>query len=117
MIWRCHAFPTCTTLPFPSIPRIRKEPMATYTEHVPLKGSERVVVSGAKAIGAANPDESLQVTLLLRSRAQAEDAKTRTTKSTASEKTAVESLLKQRSPERQPLPRQQLLAQRAALEE
>jgi len=91
--------------------------MANYTEHVPLKGSERVVVSGAKAIGAANPDESLQVTLLLRSRAQAEDAKTRTTKSTASEKTAVESLLKQRSAERQHLTREQFLAQRGALEE
>ena len=71
--------------------------MANYTEHVPLKGSERVVVSGAKAIGAANPDESLQVTVLLRSRAQAEDAKTRTNKATATERAAVESLLKQPS--------------------
>ncbi len=91
--------------------------MANYTEHIPLKGSERVVVSGAKAIGAANPDESLQVTVLLRSRAQAEDAKTRTTKATASEKAAVESLLKQRAAERQHLTREQFLAQRGALEE
>ncbi len=91
--------------------------MANYTEHIPLKGSERVAVSGAKAIGAANPDESLQVTVLLRSRAQAEDAKTRTNKATASEKAAVESLLKQRSAERQHLTREQFLAQRGALEE
>ena len=91
--------------------------MANYTEHIPLKGSERVAVSGAKAIGAANPDESLQVTVLLRSRAQAEDAKTRTNKATASERAAVESLLKQGSAERQHLTREQFLAQRGALEE
>jgi kumamolisin len=91
--------------------------MANYTEHVPLKGSERVVVSGAKAIGAANPDESLRVNVLLRSRAQAEDAKTRTTKATASEKAAVESLLQKRASERQHLTREQFLAQRGALEE
>jgi kumamolisin len=91
--------------------------MANYTEHVPLKGSERVAVSGAKAIGAANPDESLEVTVLLRSRAQAEDAKTRTSKATASEKAAVESLLKQRVAERHHLTREQFLAQRGALEE
>jgi kumamolisin len=91
--------------------------MANYAEHVPLKGSERVVVSGAKAIGTANPDESFQVTVLLRSRAQAEDAKTRTTKATASEKAVVESLLKQRVTERQHLTREQFLAQRGALEE
>src|SRR5260370_11533559 len=91
--------------------------MANFPESNPLKVSERVVCSGANAIGAANTDESLQVTVLLRSRAQAEDAKTRTTKSTASEKTAVESLLKQRSAERQHLTREQFLAQRGALEE
>ncbi len=28
--------------------------MANYTEHIPLKGSERVVVSGATAIGAVS---------------------------------------------------------------
>jgi kumamolisin len=91
--------------------------MANYAEHVPLKGSERVVVSGAKAIGAANPDESIQVTVLLRSRAQAEDAKTKTTKATASEKAAVESILQKRAAERQHLTREQFLAQRGALEE
>jgi kumamolisin len=91
--------------------------MANYAEHVPLKGSERVVVSGAKAIGAANPDESIQVTVLLRSRAQAEDAKTKTTKATANEKAAVESILQKRAAERQHLTREQFLAQRGALEE
>ena len=91
--------------------------MANYTEHVVLKGSERVAVSGAKAIGAANPDESLQVTVLLRSRAQAEDAKTKSNRATASEKAAVESLLQKRAADRQHLTREQFLAQRGALEE
>jgi len=91
--------------------------MANYTEHMPLKGSERVAVTGAKAIGAANPDESLQVTVLLRSRAQAEDANTRSNKATAAERAAVESLLKQSAIERQHLTREQFLKQRGALEE
>lgn len=91
--------------------------MANYKEHIPLKGSERVILPGAKVIGAANPDESLSVTVLLRSRAQAEDAKTKTTKATAAEKAAVESLLKQRVAERQHLTREQFLAKRGALEE
>jgi len=91
--------------------------MANYTEHVPLKGSERVVVAGAKAIGAANPDESLQVTVLLRSRAQAEDARMKNNKATANEKAAVDSLLQKHATERQHLTREQFLAQRGALEE
>ena len=91
--------------------------MANYTEHVPLKGSERVAVSGATAIGAANPDESLQVTVLLRSRAQAEDAKTPSAKAAIKEKAAVESLLQKSAAERQHLTREQFLAQRGALEE
>lgn len=91
--------------------------MANYTEHVPLKGSERVAATGAKAIGAANPDESLQVTVLLRSRAQAEDATTRSNKATTAEHAAVESLLKQSATERQHLTREQFLKQRGALEE
>jgi kumamolisin len=91
--------------------------MANYTEHVPLKGSERVVVSGAKGIGAANPDESLEVTVLLRSRAQAQDAKTRSTEATTKQRAAVESLLKQRAAERHHLTREQFLEQRGALEE
>src|SRR5260370_41773230 len=91
--------------------------MANYAEHIPLKGSEKVVVSGAKPIGAANPDDSLRVTVLLRSRAQAEDAKARTTKATDFEKSAVASLLQKRAAERQHLTREQFLAQRGALEE
>ncbi len=91
--------------------------MANYTEHVPLKGSERVAVSGAKPIGAANPDESLQVTVLLRSRSQAEDAKTNTNKATVNEKAAVESLLQKRAADRQHLTPEQFLAQRGALQE
>jgi kumamolisin len=91
--------------------------MANYTEHVALKGSERVAVTGATVIGAANPDESLQVTVLLRSRAQAEDAGTKTTRATANEKAAVDSLLQKRAADRQHLTREQFLAQRGALEE
>ncbi len=91
--------------------------MANYREHVPLKGSERVVVPGAKAIGTANPDQLLQVTVLLRSRAQAEDAKTGNTKATTGERAAVETLQKQRSEERQHLTREKFLEQRGALEE
>jgi len=91
--------------------------MAKYTELVPLRGSERVVVPGARAIGATNPDESLQVTVLLRSRAQAEDAKTGTVKATTKERAAVESLLKQRSEDRKHLTREAFLNQRGALQE
>jgi kumamolisin len=91
--------------------------MANYRELVPLKGSERVVVPGAKRIGAANPDEVIRVTVLLRSRAQAEDAKTGTTKATASEKAAVETLLKQRPEARQHLTREEFSKRRGALEE
>jgi kumamolisin len=91
--------------------------MANYTEHVPLKGSERAILTGAKAIGAANPDESLQVTVLLRSRAQAEDAKAKNTRATVNEKAAVDSLLQKRAADRQHLTREQFLAQRGALEE
>src|SRR5260370_8275142 len=91
--------------------------MANYREHVPIKGSERVVVPGAKAIGATSPDQLLQVTVLLRSRAQAEDAKTGNTRATTGERAAVETLQKQRSEERQHLTREKFLEQRGALEE
>jgi kumamolisin len=91
--------------------------MANYKELVPLRGSERVVVPGARAIGASNPDESLQVTVLLRSRAQAQDAKTGTTKATADERAAVESLLKQRLEVRKHLTRDEFLNRRGALQE
>ena len=89
--------------------------MSNYTKHVPLKGSERVVVSGAKAIGAANADETMQVTVLLRSRAQAADAKANNTQATTTQRTAVELLLKQRAADRQHLSRDQFLSQRGAL--
>jgi kumamolisin len=91
--------------------------MANYREHVPLKGSERAVVPGAKAIGAANPDQPVQVTVLLRSQAQAKDAKTGSKQATASERAAVESLQKQTSEARQYLTREKFLEQRGALEE
>lgn len=91
--------------------------MANYRELVPLKGSERVVVPGAKAIGAVNPDEIIQVTVLLRSRAQAEDARTGTNKATAREKAAVDSLLKQGVEAREHLSREEFLKRRGALEE
>lgn len=91
--------------------------MANYREHIPLKGSERTVLSGAKVIGAADPAEQLQVTVLLRSRAQAEDARAGTNKATASQKAALELLQKQRAAERKHLTRQQFLEQRGALDE
>jgi kumamolisin len=91
--------------------------MANYREHIPLKGSERAVVPGAKAQGAANPDQPLQVTVLLRSQAQAKDAKTGSKQATTSEKAAVESLQKQRSEGRQYLTREKFLEERGALEE
>jgi kumamolisin len=91
--------------------------MANYRDHVPLKGSERVVVSGATPVGPASPAELLQVTVLLRSRAQAADAKAGSTKATDTEKVAVESLLKQRAADRQHLTREQFVTQRGALSE
>src|SRR5258708_8130184 len=91
--------------------------MANYREHVPLKGSERVVVPGAKAIGATSPDQLLQVTGLLRSRAQAEDAKAGESRARGGERAGVEDLQKQRAEERQHLTREKFLEQRGALEE
>jgi len=41
--------------------------MTKFTEHVPLAGSERLPMPGAKPVGAADPDEQLQVTVLLKS--------------------------------------------------
>jgi len=91
--------------------------MTNYRDHVPLKGSERVVVPGAIPVGPANPAELLSVTVLLRSRAQAEDAKAGTTKATANERAAVESMLKQASADRQYLTREEFAARRGALSE
>ena len=91
--------------------------MANYREHIPLKGSERTAVPGAKVSGPASPTEQLQVTVLLRSCAQAEDARTGTNKATAAAKATVETLQKQRAAERRHLTREQFLAQRGALQE
>jgi kumamolisin len=46
--------------------------MSKFTEHVPLAGSERVALPGAKTSGPANPSEQLQVTVLLKSKATRE---------------------------------------------
>ncbi len=43
--------------------------MSKFTEHVPLGGSERVPMAGARPTGAANPDEQFQVTVLVKSKA------------------------------------------------
>lgn len=91
--------------------------MANYRNHIPLKGSERTIVLGAKAIGPANPAEQLQVTVLLRSRAQAEDQKSGSNKATLAEKNAVEALLKQSAADRKHLTRQEFLERRGALKE
>ncbi len=46
--------------------------MSKFTEHVPLSGSERVPMAGARPTGAANPDEQFQVTVLVKSKATKE---------------------------------------------
>jgi kumamolisin len=46
--------------------------MAKFTDYLPLAGSERVPLAEAKAVGAASPDEQLQVTVLLKSKATQE---------------------------------------------
>jgi kumamolisin len=91
--------------------------MTNYSEHIPLKGSQRVVVAGAKAIGPADPAESMQVTVLLRSRAQEADAKSGNTKATINENAAVQSLLSHRVADRKHLTRAEFLDQRGALQE
>lgn len=50
----------------------RKRIMARYKEYSSLTGSERVKPTEAQAKGAANPEETLRVTVLLRSRAGGE---------------------------------------------
>jgi len=42
--------------------------MSSRKDYVPLHGSERVALPGARAVGAANPDERIEVTVRLRSR-------------------------------------------------
>jgi kumamolisin len=46
--------------------------MSKFTEHVPLSGGERVPLADAKPTAAANPDEQLQVTVLVKSKATKE---------------------------------------------
>ncbi len=43
--------------------------MSSPKDRIPVPGSERAPLPGARAVGAANPDESIQVTVLLRPRA------------------------------------------------
>jgi kumamolisin len=90
--------------------------MANYRELVPLKGSERAAVAGAKLIGSANPDEVIQVTVLLRSKAQAQDAEAKNTKATDAEKSAVKQLITAKATERKHLTRAEFLERRGALE-
>jgi len=42
--------------------------MSSHKNYIPLHGSERVALPGAHAVGAANPDERIEVTVRLRSR-------------------------------------------------
>ena len=44
--------------------------MSTPKNQVPLAGSERTAMEGAQEIGPANPNETLDVTIRLRSRAE-----------------------------------------------
>jgi kumamolisin len=43
--------------------------MSTSNNRVPLSGSERVPMSGARAVGAADPTETMSVTVVVRRRA------------------------------------------------
>ena len=78
--------------------------MSKFTEHVPLSGSERVPVAGAKATGAANPDEQLQVTVLLKSKATRE-----------ARQSAIRTLTSQAPAERKHLTRAEFAGARGAL--
>ncbi len=78
--------------------------MSKFTEHVPLSGSERVPLAGAKAIGAANPDEQLQVTVLLKSKATRE-----------ARQSAIRALASQAPAERKHLTREEFAGARGAL--
>jgi kumamolisin len=79
--------------------------MSKFTEHVPLSGSERVPAAGAKAVGTANPDEQLQVTVLLKSKATRE-----------ARQGAIRSLASQAPAERKHLTREEFAAARGALQ-
>jgi kumamolisin len=77
--------------------------MSKYSEHVPLVGSERVPLPGAKAVGAVNPDENLRVTVILKSKATRE-----ATQST------IRTLASQPPAERKHLSREEFAAARGA---
>lgn len=47
--------------------------MPTPKEHIPLRGSERAFLPGSRAVGPANPDERLEVTVLLRPPAETKE--------------------------------------------
>ena len=79
--------------------------MSKFTEHVPLSGSERVPVAGAKAVGAAYPDEQLQVTVLLKSKATQE-----------ARQSAIRTLASQAPAERKHLTRAEFATARGALQ-
>jgi kumamolisin len=78
--------------------------MAKYTEHVPLSGSERVPMAGAKSIGAANPDEKLQITVLVKSKASRE-----------ARQSEIRTLVSQTPDKRKHLTREQFAAARGAV--
>jgi kumamolisin len=80
--------------------------VSKFTEHVSLPGSERVPVKGAKVIGAANPQEQLQVTVLLKSKASKE-----------ARRSAVKTLMEQAPAQRRHLTRASFAEARGALQE
>jgi kumamolisin len=77
--------------------------MPKFTEFVPLSGSDRTLLSGAKPAGAADPSERLQVTVLLRSKANPDDRKN-----------AMKALASQPPAKRKHLSRQEFAAARGA---
>ncbi|HEY4902304.1 MAG TPA: S53 family peptidase [Candidatus Sulfotelmatobacter sp.] len=85
--------------------------MTTNKQHMALKGSERAVVAGAKVIGAANPEKTLRITVLLRSRAETEHTGPEVFRA------ALEKLVRQHPSERKYLTRQEFLSARGASEE
>jgi kumamolisin len=80
--------------------------MSKFTEHVTLSGSERVPLAGARAAGAANPEEQLQVTILLKSKATRE-----------ARHSAVRTLVGQPPAARKHLTREEFAAARGAAQE
>src|SRR5581483_2703507 len=90
--------------------------MANYREHTFLSGSERAPLAGARAIGATNAEETLNVTLLLRSRNETE-SRMRNRGTFAAANTKIGELLRQHPRERKHLTREDFLTTRGALQE